>query len=108
NPTGPLTGVERVLRGGSFAFRPFFARSVHRLNRAPDQKLAYSGFRCAADANGASLDSVGFGAAVTTQPNPITTVQPFQPVGTVDPASLGSIGGGATSAQPTLAVTPQP
>lgn len=108
NPTGPLTGVERVLRGGSFAFRPFFARSVHRLNRAPDQKLAYSGFRCAADANGASLDSVGFGAAVTTQPNPVTTVQPFQPVGTVDPASLGSIGSGATSAQPTLAVTPQP
>lgn len=105
NPTGPLTGVERVLRGGSYAFRPFFARSVHRLSEAPENRTAYTGFRCAADATGDSLENR---AGVTI---PATTtggvgsldVPVFQPQGTLDPASLGNIGGTPQGAQPTLA-----
>jgi formylglycine-generating enzyme required for sulfatase activity len=104
NPTGPLTGVERVLRGGSYAFRPFFSRSVHRLSETPDDRTAYTGFRCAADATGSSLET-GPGVTIPTSTTGGTgglDVPAFQPQGTVDPASLGNIGGTPQGAQPTL------
>ncbi len=109
NPAGPLTGVERVLRGGSYAFRPFFARSVHRLSLPPDNRQAYAGFRCAADATGGSLDT-GFGAttSTTTTGNTSLDVPAFQPAGTIDPSSLGNIAGTPVGAQPTLPPTAQP
>ena len=50
NPQGPPSGTERVLRGGSWAYMPFFARTVHRRSLAPDQQSITAGFRCAADA----------------------------------------------------------
>ncbi len=49
NPTGPIAGTERVLRGGSWDTIPFFLRSVHRMSAPPDQPRASIGFRCAAD-----------------------------------------------------------
>lgn len=109
NPSGPLTGVERVMRGGSYAFRPFFARSVHRLSASPDNRTAYSGFRCAADdSSSGGIDT----NSVTPLSNPGSTsldVPAFQPpAGTLDPANLGSIGSATTGAQPTLAATPAP
>jgi len=50
NPTGPIAGTERVLRGGSWDTIPFFLRSVHRMSAPPDQPRASIGFRCAQDA----------------------------------------------------------
>jgi len=48
NPTGPATGKERVLRGGSwnfFAPNSFF--SFRRFGQAPDRRTNGLGFRCA-------------------------------------------------------------
>jgi formylglycine-generating enzyme required for sulfatase activity len=50
NPQGPPSGTQRVLRGGSWAYMPFFARTVHRRSLEPDQQSITAGFRCAADA----------------------------------------------------------
>jgi len=55
DPSGPPTGVEKVLRGGSWDALPFFARTVHRQSwvPAPDTVEAdfprWVGFRCAED-----------------------------------------------------------
>lgn len=50
NPTGPTTGQQRVLRGGSFRILDFLgqdeARTTHRRAFAPDQTANDIGFRC--------------------------------------------------------------
>jgi len=57
DPQGPPTGVQKVLRGGSWDALPFFARTVHRQSwpPAPDNLNEtyprWIGFRCAADAD---------------------------------------------------------
>lgn len=48
NPTGPVVGTEKVVRGGSWDAVPFFSRSVHRQSRDPLSPTAWIGFRCAA------------------------------------------------------------
>jgi formylglycine-generating enzyme required for sulfatase activity len=50
NPLGPPVGTQKVLRGGSWAAMPFFARTVHRRSLEPDRNSITAGFRCAADA----------------------------------------------------------
>jgi len=40
----------RVLRGGSWAFNDYYARTTHRYPRAPDERRACYGFRVARDA----------------------------------------------------------
>ncbi len=50
DPTGPTAGTEKVIRGGSWDAKPFFARSVHRQSLAPTDSGSWIGFRCAADA----------------------------------------------------------
>jgi hypothetical protein len=113
NPQGPISGINRVVRGGSFADRPFFARSVHRVDRAPDLRQPYVGFRCAATESSTSLDGVtplnDTGSTTTGGPTSPLTVPTFSAVGTVDPASLGAI----TTTQnantlPTIPPTQQP
>ena len=52
NPTGPVSGTQKVLRGGSFDALPFFARTVHRQSWQPSPGADGSypnwvGFRCA-------------------------------------------------------------
>ncbi len=49
NPTGPTGGDQKVIRGGSWDAKPFFARTVHRQSFPPAQAGAWLGFRCAAD-----------------------------------------------------------
>ncbi|MBZ0281759.1 MAG: formylglycine-generating enzyme family protein [Anaerolineae bacterium] len=49
NPTGPTAGEQRVVRGGSWDSKPFFARSVHRQSADPSSTLAWIGFRCVQD-----------------------------------------------------------
>lgn len=65
DPQGPPVALQKVLRGGSWDARPFFARSVHRQSFFPAPETTTSdygrwiGFRCAADVEsdaGASLD----------------------------------------------------
>jgi formylglycine-generating enzyme required for sulfatase activity len=48
NPKGPISGTEKVHRGGSWDTIPLFLRSVHRLSQAPGQPSASIGFRCVA------------------------------------------------------------
>lgn len=59
NPRGPATGVDKVLRGGSFNTFPFYTRTVHRQHYppAPIGQQAFPnfiGFRCVEDANAAT------------------------------------------------------
>ncbi|NDJ63254.1 MAG: formylglycine-generating enzyme family protein [Chloroflexi bacterium] len=46
NPTGPLSGTQRVVRGGSWNELPFFARTVQRQMRQPSSASPLTGFRC--------------------------------------------------------------
>ena len=86
NPQGPPTGLEKVLRGGSWNTLPFFARTVHRRSWDPADSERFIGFRCASD--------VGEDTPVGSQG--------------VDPANLGvdvpnnADDEGPTNAQPTL------
>jgi formylglycine-generating enzyme required for sulfatase activity len=48
NPKGPISGTEKVHRGGSWDTAPLFLRSVHRLSAPPGQPSASIGFRCVA------------------------------------------------------------
>jgi formylglycine-generating enzyme required for sulfatase activity len=45
NPSGPATGTERVLRGGSFAYGPRHCRCAFRGRNSPDFQNFYVGFR---------------------------------------------------------------
>jgi len=46
NPTGPITGDYRVLRGGAWNDNPNFLRVSERLRYTPDVRNGNSGFRC--------------------------------------------------------------
>ncbi|NJR12812.1 hypothetical protein HC776_02850 [bacterium] len=65
NPTGPVSAIEKVLRGGSWDARPFFARTVHRRSSfpSPDGNATLFprtiGFRCAADVDADAAVSSG-------------------------------------------------
>lgn len=50
NPQGPISGTERVLRGGSWDTIPIFLRSMHRRSHAPGEPTPSIGFRCVSDA----------------------------------------------------------
>jgi len=92
NPTGPVTGLQKVLRGGSWNTVPFFTRTVHRQSWDPADSQRWIGFRCVADPeDGTAIGSTG-----------------------IDPQSLGSDvpvappeNSGTQNAQPTLAPPPE-
>lgn len=46
DPTGPASGLTRVLRGGAFNLLPFFERVAYRDQALPDRNLNNVGFRC--------------------------------------------------------------
>ena len=50
NPSGPVTGEKRVLRGGSWADVPSALRVTARFSAEPDFEDRTMGFRCAMDA----------------------------------------------------------
>ena len=47
DPTGPVSGEHRVLRGGSWGVEPTYANGAYRWHAYPDQTKIYWGFRCA-------------------------------------------------------------
>ena len=44
DPTGPATGWTRVLRGGSWYYRPPYCRSAYRTGVTPDNRGSFDGF----------------------------------------------------------------
>ena len=52
NPTGPSSGKERVVRGGSWQSNPDTVRSANRNKHDPGDRRIYLGIRCAKDATG--------------------------------------------------------
>ena len=47
DPTGPASGIRRVLRGGAFYFLPKYVRSANRGNNQPGYRNLVHGFRLA-------------------------------------------------------------
>ncbi len=50
NPPGPLSGVEKVIRGAGFTYNWMGIRVSYRLKDHPSIRYFDAGFRCAADA----------------------------------------------------------
>jgi formylglycine-generating enzyme required for sulfatase activity len=50
NPTGPASGSERILRGGSWGYHPPFVRTAYRYPVPPSADYLAVGFRCAGPA----------------------------------------------------------
>jgi len=48
NPTGPQTGSQKVVRGGSWGSVPQFLRHSQRDHNEPESRFITGGFRCAA------------------------------------------------------------
>lgn len=83
NTTGPAAGTDKVVRGGSWDAVPFFARTVHRQNRVPNDAAAWIGFRCASDTDAAPVTGIGGGiGGADTSPIGVFTPTP-------DPAAIG-------------------
>ncbi|MCC6896836.1 MAG: SUMF1/EgtB/PvdO family nonheme iron enzyme [Anaerolineae bacterium] len=96
DPTGPVAGTEKTLRGGSWDALPFFARSVHRQSLPPLGPTLWAGFRCASNT---SDDGTGAtGATGTTG----TTGNQTAPIATVP----GSTNEESNNAQPQLPAPP--
>lgn len=85
NPTGPVTGLQKVLRGGSWNTVPFFTRTVHRQSWDPADSQRWIGFRCAADPeDSTSIGSTGvdpqtLGSDVPAAPPEENNTQNAQP-----------------------------
>ena len=50
NPTGPASGKDKILRGGSWDDHPVTLRSADRIWDLPSTRYAATGVRCARDA----------------------------------------------------------
>lgn len=82
NPSGPTSGTDKVVRGGSWDVVPFFARTVHRQHFRPDQAFLWLGFRCADEfEESAVLPDTGNTGGLGTLPtiDPSTDVEPTTP-----------------------------
>jgi formylglycine-generating enzyme required for sulfatase activity len=77
DPRGPVSGTEKVVRGGSWDAVPFFARTAHRQSRQPLDPTAWIGFRCVEDINAVAPVNAPIGADVAPS------------LSTPDPALLG-------------------
>ncbi len=52
NPTGPFSGSEKVIRGGSWFSHPVYSQGTIRGSVEPDTRLDHLGFRCAVSSPG--------------------------------------------------------
>lgn len=91
NPTGPVAGLEKVLRGGSWNTVPFFTRTIHRQSWDPADSQRWIGFRCAANPDdGTPIGSTGL------NPQTLGSDIPNDPLDNTQP-----------NAQPTLVPPPE-
>ncbi|GAB1420672.1 hypothetical protein MASR2M15_07820 [Anaerolineales bacterium] len=92
DPTGPPTGLEKVLRGGSWDAVPFFARTVHRQSFLPVPDTAsaayprWIGFRCAQEpttsaVSPGAVDPATLGVAPATNPDDENAAPTLAPAG---------------------------
>lgn len=85
NPTGPINGHQKVLRGGSWNGLPFFSRTVHRQTARPDEFQRWIGFRCVEDAanedviGSSDLNPANLGVDVPPAPPDNTAIPNAQP-----------------------------
>jgi formylglycine-generating enzyme required for sulfatase activity len=93
DPIGPADGTEKVLRGGSWDAKPFFARSVHRQSGNPFDGYSWAGFRCATDIDGTA-----------PTPTPRFTNTPVSPTPALSPTA-NATGPAAIEATPTATPT---
>jgi len=92
NPTGPVSGLQKVLRGGSWNTVPFFTRTVHRQSWDPADSQRWIGFRCVED----PADTSAIGS---------TNINPETLGGDVPDAP--DVNDAAQNAQPTLLPPPE-
>ena len=97
NPAGPPVGTEKVLRGGSWDARIFFARSAHRQSLAPERQAFWTGFRCAADV--AAPDGEPGLRSVVEEESPAPGTEAGGSLPTLQPPPVVE---GAEEAEPTL------
>ncbi|MFN8530342.1 MAG: SUMF1/EgtB/PvdO family nonheme iron enzyme [Anaerolineae bacterium] len=104
NPQGPVTGSDKVVRGGAWSNAPFFARTVQRQYWAPNDPQSWIGFRCVEDITAPNGSGAAQGNSALPGQSPFTN--------TPDAASLGALpttGAGSEenfNAQPTLPAGP--
>ncbi len=84
NPQGPISGTQKVLRGGSWDAVPPILRSVHRRSWDPGNPQASMGFRCVKDIRGASNQSAApadtnSGTGANNNSNTAPSGQPTMP-----------------------------
>ncbi len=97
DPTGPVSGTQKVVRGGSWDAMPFFARSVHRQSWDPNMPTAWIGFRCVEDDNSQAQSNSPLGADT----NPTLSSDLLLPT-----AALGGNEENTANSQPTLPPPP--
>ena len=62
NPQGPISGTQRVLRGGAWDSAPLFLRSMHRWSAEPGSPTPSIGFRCVSDTPGQAVPTAPLNA----------------------------------------------
>jgi iron(II)-dependent oxidoreductase len=104
NPTGPVAGTDKVVRGGSWDAKPFFSRSVHRQSWPIAQFSTWIGFRCAADAP-AVIPTLTT-TLVNSAASPATSTTSTAPAGTpLNTPILATPTATVPNTQPTLTAT---
>ncbi|HEY72811.1 MAG: hypothetical protein B6I35_05540 [Anaerolineaceae bacterium 4572_32.2] len=114
DPTGPVSGTLRLLRGGSWGHSQSNNRSAHRGPVDPDTRDNFAGFRCAMSITPAPIPvaevTLTAGASIISPTTPTATTTP-----TPSPTLSASFtetptpsGGAIASSTPTLTPTPTP
>ncbi|MEP7291425.1 MAG: SUMF1/EgtB/PvdO family nonheme iron enzyme [Chloroflexota bacterium] len=98
DPTGPVSGTEKVIRGGSWDAMPFYARTVHRQSQEPGQQRAHIGFRCVEDANSPAQNTSPLGSNTQSTTNNDLALPTTNPLGGNEETTSNS--------QPTLPPAP--
>jgi len=96
NPQGPISGTERVLRGGSWDTAPLFLRAMHRVSQPPGTTFPSIGFRCVSDTPGQTVPTGPQDAPDSSSSETVPSGAPTMPAGQ----------GAASPAVPTATLAP--
>jgi hypothetical protein len=101
NPTGPITGTERIGRGGSWLTYDSILRSSLRVNYTPDSISHVTGFRCAVSA--ATVTPTSMPTATATPTGTPEATPTLEPTATPTPMVTPPITPSAGTLEQTLA-----